>query len=97
MIADADLAAPGRAIFARDGSVTGTIGLRAAPALPAAELATSQAELAQRGVLAPLAERADEAIIRAAASTDAELFVVPGELASEFAPKDGVAPRCATR
>ncbi|HEX5188929.1 MAG TPA: Vms1/Ankzf1 family peptidyl-tRNA hydrolase [Streptosporangiaceae bacterium] len=54
------------------------------------DLATSQAELAERGVLAPLAERADEAIIRAAASTDAELFIVPGELASEYAPKDGV-------
>jgi hypothetical protein len=54
------------------------------------DLATSQAELAERGVLAPLAERADEAIIRAAASTDAALFIVPGELASEYAPKDGV-------
>jgi uncharacterized membrane protein YcjF (UPF0283 family) len=48
------------------------------------------AELAERGVLAPLAERADEAIMRAAASTDAELFIVPRELASEYAPKDGV-------
>jgi Bacterial archaeo-eukaryotic release factor family 2 len=54
------------------------------------ELATSQAELARRGVLGPLAERADEAIIRAAASTDADLFVIPDELAADYAPKDGV-------
>jgi len=54
------------------------------------DIATSQAELAERDVLAPLAERADEGIIRAAASTDAELFVVPGEMAGEYAPKDGV-------
>jgi len=54
------------------------------------ELATSQAELARRGVLGPLAERADEAIIRAAASTDADVFVIPDELAADYAPKDGV-------
>ncbi len=40
------------------------------------ELAASQAELAQAGLLAPLRDRTDEAIIRAAAMTDAELFVL---------------------
>jgi hypothetical protein len=57
------------------------------------DVATSQAELAERGVLAPLAERTDEAIIRAAATTDAELFIMPDDMAAEYAPKEGV---CAT-
>jgi len=57
------------------------------------DVATSQAELAERGVLAPLADRTDEAIIRAAATTDADLFIMPDDLAAEYAPKEGV---CAT-
>ncbi|MGN6677593.1 MAG: baeRF2 domain-containing protein [Streptosporangiaceae bacterium] len=54
------------------------------------DVATSQAELAERGVLAPLADRTDEAIIRAAATTDADLLIMPDDLAAEYAPKEGV-------
>jgi len=57
------------------------------------DVATSQAELAERGVLAPLAERTDEAIIRAAVTTDAEMYIMPDDLAADYAPKEGV---CAT-
>jgi hypothetical protein len=58
------------------------------------EFAVTKAELAEFGVIAPLADRTDEAIIRAAASTDVELFVIPDDLlAPGDAPPDGV---CAT-
>src|SRR5262245_49556270 len=57
------------------------------------DVATSQAELAERGVLGPLAERTDEAIIRAAVTTDAQMFSMPDDLAADYAPKEGV---CAT-
>jgi Bacterial archaeo-eukaryotic release factor family 2 len=78
------------AVFLCDDAALGSIAWLG---VEGTDLATSQAELAERGVLAPAAERADEAIIRAAASTDADLFIVPGELTAEYAPKDGV---CAT-
>jgi hypothetical protein len=54
------------------------------------DVAASQAELAERGVLAPLAERTDEAIIRAAAATDVDLFIMAEDLAAEYAPEGGV-------
>lgn len=53
------------------------------------EAALTQAELAERGVLAPQADRIDEAIIRAAASTDADLFMLPADLPAGDVPKDG--------
>lgn len=74
------------AVFLGDDAALGAI---AWVGVTGTELATSQVTLAERGVLAPLAERVDEAIIRAAASTDAELFIIPDELAADYAPKEG--------
>ncbi|HEV2451654.1 MAG TPA: Vms1/Ankzf1 family peptidyl-tRNA hydrolase [Streptosporangiaceae bacterium] len=51
------------------------------------ELATSPAVLRDRGVSEPIVERADAAIVRALASTGAELCFIPE---NEPAPKDGI-------
>ncbi|MGN6792360.1 MAG: hypothetical protein ACTHJW_08200 [Streptosporangiaceae bacterium] len=50
LLARTDLAAPGCAIFARDGTVTGTIGLRTAPALPVAVAVQDQPRVSLRYV-----------------------------------------------
>ena len=54
------------------------------------ELAVTSAELAEAGLLAPLRERTDEAIIRAAATTDAELFVLAADDDRASSLTDGV-------
>ncbi len=54
----------------------------------ATELAGSQTQLRERGVAQPVCERADAAIIRAAACTDAELRFLPEDVVS--APEPGV-------
>lgn len=55
------------------------------------ELAATRAKLAETGLLAPLRERTDEAIIRAAASNDAELFMLTAGVGSAPALVEGVA------
>ncbi|MGE5135966.1 MAG: Vms1/Ankzf1 family peptidyl-tRNA hydrolase [Gemmatimonadota bacterium] len=63
------------------------------------DLAASEAELRERGVPDPVSERADAAAIRAAAATDAELYILPGDLLAAqqpdviTEPQDGI---CAT-
>jgi hypothetical protein len=52
-----------------------------------AELGLSAEDLIVRGVSAPVRDRADAAIVRAVACTDAELFFLPGDLP---APRDGI-------
>jgi len=55
------------------------------------DLAEAAAELTGRGVPDPVADRADAALARALATTDASLYFLPGELATgPEAPQDGV-------
>ena len=63
-----------------------TVVLWIGPEAP--ELATSSDELRERGTADPVAERADAALVRGLALTDAELRFVPGD---EPPPKDGIA------
>jgi hypothetical protein len=63
-----------------------------------ADVATSVRELRERGVPDPVPERADAAIVRALAATDAELHFLPEDLVAAEAhavtfPRDGI---CAT-
>lgn len=63
-----------------------------------ADVALTEAELRERGVRAPVTERADAAIVRALAATDAELHFLPEDLvvsedSSIACPRDGI---CAT-
>jgi hypothetical protein len=51
------------------------------------ELAMTAEALAERGVGEPVRDRADAAVVRATACTDAELFFVPEDLP---APRDGI-------
>jgi hypothetical protein len=51
------------------------------------DLAMTADELTERGITAPARDRADAAIARAVACTDAELFFLPGDLP---APQDGI-------
>jgi predicted NBD/HSP70 family sugar kinase len=67
------------------------------------DLAVSEAELRDRGVASPMKDRVDAAIVRALATTDAELFLLPEDLietTEPTAPLEGVSfPRdgvCAT-
>lgn len=68
----------------------------------ATDLAAAESDLRDRGVARPACERADAAIARAVAATDAELRFLPGDLAGEppggrdadaTLPRDGI---CAT-
>jgi hypothetical protein len=55
------------------------------------DLAAAGAELTGRGVQDPVADRADAALARGLATSDAPLYFLPGELAtSTDAPQDGV-------
>ena len=54
-----------------------------------ADLAVSAAELRARGVPDPVRERADAAIVRALAATDAELHLLPEDLVEEADPGGG--------
>jgi hypothetical protein len=52
-----------------------------------ADLAMTAAQLAERGVGKPVSDRADAALARAIACTDADLWFLPGDLP---APRDGI-------
>lgn len=52
-----------------------------------ADLGGSPARLAERGISEPLRDRADAAVARAVACTDAELFFLPEDVP---APRDGI-------
>ena len=55
------------------------------------DLAADAAELTGRGVPEPVSDRADAALARALASTDAPLYFLPGDLATgSESPQDGV-------
>jgi hypothetical protein len=71
----------------RDGRLA-SLFLADRPASPAvvwigpdgADLASSPGELRERGVRAPVTERADAAIVRALAAADAELHILPEDV-----------------
>lgn len=52
-----------------------------------ADLAMTAAQLAERGVGEQVSDRADAAVVRAAAGTDADLFFLPGDVP---APREGI-------
>ncbi|MDX6333691.1 MAG: hypothetical protein QOG05_1031 [Streptosporangiaceae bacterium] len=55
------------------------------------DLAAAAAELTERGVQEPVTDRADAALSRGLATTDARLYFLPGDLATGAgAPQDGV-------
>ena len=55
------------------------------------ELAATSGELAARGVRDPVQDRADAALARGLSTSDAQLYILPGDLAtSSAAPQDGV-------
>jgi hypothetical protein len=54
------------------------------------ELAATAAELTGLGVQDPVQDRADAALARGLAASDARLYILPGDLASSGAPQDGV-------
>lgn len=65
----------------------------------ATDLAASEARLRERGVADPACDRADAAAIRAAAGTDAELYLLPGDLIAAHRPGAAAGPQdgiCAT-